>query len=94
MSEGQRVLLVEDLTTDGGSKLSFVDAIRETGASCAHTAVIFYYDIFPETIKTSQIMVLACIIYAHGGMFWPKPRRKMPMILAPWQRWKIPKQPA
>jgi orotate phosphoribosyltransferase len=52
MSEGQRVLLVEDLTTDGGSKLSFVDAIRETGASCAHTAVIFYYDIFPETIKT------------------------------------------
>lgn len=52
MSEGQRVLLVEDLTTDGGSKLSFVDAIRETGASCGHTAVIFYYDIFPETKKT------------------------------------------
>ena len=52
MAEGQRVLLVEDLTTDGGSKLSFVDAIRETGATCAHTAVIFYYDIFPETTKT------------------------------------------
>ena len=52
MTEGQRVLLVEDLTTDGGSKLSFVDAIRETGATCGHTAVIFYYDIFPETIKT------------------------------------------
>ena len=52
MSEGQRVLLVEDLTTDGGSKLSFVDAIRETGATCGHTAVIFYYDIFPETKAT------------------------------------------
>ncbi len=52
MSEGQRVLLVEDLTTDGGSKLSFVDAIRETGATCCHTAVIFYYGIFPETEKT------------------------------------------
>ena len=52
MSEGERVLLVEDLTTDGGSKLSFVDAIRETGATCGHTAVIFYYDIFPETPKT------------------------------------------
>ncbi len=52
MSEGERVLLVEDLTTDGGSKLSFVDAIRDTGASCAWTAVIFYYDIFPETEKT------------------------------------------
>ncbi len=52
MSEGERVLLVEDLTTDGGSKLSFVDAIRDTGASCGHTAVIFYYGIFPETEKT------------------------------------------
>jgi orotate phosphoribosyltransferase len=52
MNEGERVLLVEDLTTDGGSKLSFVDAIRETGATCGHTAVIFYYDIFPETEKT------------------------------------------
>lgn len=49
MTEGQRVLLVEDLTTDGGSKLSFVDAIRETGATCAHTAVIFYYGIFEGT---------------------------------------------
>ncbi len=52
MREGQRVLLVEDLTTDGGSKLSFVEAIRETGAQCAHTAVIFYYGIFPETERT------------------------------------------
>lgn len=47
MSEGQRVLLVEDLATDGGSKISFVTAIRETGAVCSHTAVIFFYDIYP-----------------------------------------------
>ena len=52
MTPGQNVLLVEDLTTDGGSKLSFIDAIRETGASCHHTAVIFSYGIFPETEKT------------------------------------------
>ncbi len=51
MTPGQRVLLVEDLTTDGGSKLSFVDAIRDTGAVCAHTAVIFNYGIFPETTQ-------------------------------------------
>jgi orotate phosphoribosyltransferase len=51
MAEGERVLLVEDLTTDGGSKLSFVDAIRQTGAECAHTAVIFYYGIFPDTTQ-------------------------------------------
>ena len=54
MSKGQRVLLVEDLTTDGGSKISFVNAIRETGATCAHTAVIFYYGIFPETEITLE----------------------------------------
>ncbi|MGK7755430.1 MULTISPECIES: orotate phosphoribosyltransferase [unclassified Roseovarius] len=52
MTDTDRVLLVEDLTTDGGSKLSFVDAIRDTGASCGHTAVIFYYGIFPETEMT------------------------------------------
>jgi len=51
MAPGQRVLLVEDLTTDGGSKLSFADAIRETEASCAHAAVLFSYGIFPETTQ-------------------------------------------
>lgn len=47
--EDQRVLLVEDLTTDGGSKLSFAQAIREAGAQIDHTLVIFYYDIFKQT---------------------------------------------
>ena len=51
MKDGQRVLLVEDLTTDGGSKISFIDAIRETGATCSHMAVIFYYGIFKNTEK-------------------------------------------
>ena len=48
LREGARVLLVEDLTTDGGSKVRFVEAIREAGGRCAHTVVVFYYDIFPE----------------------------------------------
>ena len=46
LKEGARVLLVEDLTTDGGSKISFVDAIREAGGECAHTVVVFFYDVF------------------------------------------------
>ncbi|QDL91110.1 orotate phosphoribosyltransferase [Paroceanicella profunda] len=50
--EGQRVLLVEDLTTDGGSKLRFAEAIRTAGAECAHTLVVFYYDIFKDTRPT------------------------------------------
>lgn len=49
MGEGDRVLLVEDLATDGGSKIGFVEAIRATGARCDHTAVIFSYGIFPDT---------------------------------------------
>lgn len=49
LNEGQRVLLVEDLTTDGGSKLNFVEAIRQAGGVCEHTSVVFFYDIFPRT---------------------------------------------
>lgn len=44
--EGARVLLVEDLTTDGGSKLKFAEAISSAGMNCAHTLVVFYYGIF------------------------------------------------
>jgi len=46
LREGQRVLLVEDLATDGGSKLGFAQGLREAGAECAHSFVVFYYDIF------------------------------------------------
>ena len=48
MLPGNQVLLVKDLATDGGSKISFVEGIRETGAECAHTFVIFHYGIFPQ----------------------------------------------
>jgi orotate phosphoribosyltransferase len=51
LKEGQRVLLVEDLTTDGGSKVNFINALRKAGARCEHAFVIFYYDIFPEGLK-------------------------------------------
>lgn len=47
--DNQRVLLVEDLTTDGGSKLSFAQAIRDAGAQVEHILVVFYYDIFKQT---------------------------------------------
>ncbi len=46
LKEGQRVLLVEDLATDGGSKVRFVEGLRNAGAVCDHTFVIFFYDIF------------------------------------------------
>jgi orotate phosphoribosyltransferase len=49
LAEGARVLLVEDLTTDGGSKLKFAEAIGHAGAKVSDTFAVFYYDIFPET---------------------------------------------
>jgi len=50
--DGARTLLVEDLTTDGRSKINFCKALREAGAVVEHVFVNFYYDIFPESKKT------------------------------------------
>ena len=47
--EGQRVLLVEDMTTDGRSKVNFTNALRTAGAKVEHIFVLFFYDIFPES---------------------------------------------
>jgi orotate phosphoribosyltransferase len=51
IAEGQRVLLVEDMTTDGRSKVNFCNALREAGATVEHVLVFFFYDIFPEGRK-------------------------------------------
>lgn len=51
LAEGSRVLLVEDLTTDGKSKLAFVEAIRQAGAHCDHTFSVFYYGIFKNALS-------------------------------------------
>jgi orotate phosphoribosyltransferase len=52
LAEGQRVLLVEDLASEGTSKLNFVQAIRTAGGEIAHTFVIFHYGIFPQSIES------------------------------------------
>jgi orotate phosphoribosyltransferase len=51
LEEGDRVLLVEDMTTDGRSKVNFCKALRAAGASVEHVFVFFFYDIFPESKK-------------------------------------------
>ena len=52
--EGSRVVLVEDLSTDGRSKIRFCEAMRKAGLTVEHAFVIFHYDIFPETKKTLE----------------------------------------
>jgi orotate phosphoribosyltransferase len=48
---GQRVLLVEDLATDGKSKVNFIKALRDADGTCDHCFVIFFYDIYPQAKK-------------------------------------------
>jgi orotate phosphoribosyltransferase len=52
LAEGQRVLLVEDLASEGTSKLNFVNAIRTAGGQIGHTFVIFHYGIFPQSVDS------------------------------------------
>ena len=49
LAPGARALLVEDLATDGGSKVNFCNALRAAGAQVDHCFVVFYYDIFPQS---------------------------------------------
>lgn len=52
--EGARVLLVEDLATDGGSKAKFCTALREAGAEVEHAFVVFHYGIFPQSVDAMR----------------------------------------
>ena len=52
MLEGQKVILVEDLASDGGSKILFVKALRDAGAVCEHCLVVFFYGAFPGAIES------------------------------------------
>jgi orotate phosphoribosyltransferase len=51
VQDGQRVLLVEDMTSDGGSKVNFVNALRKAGCTVEHCFVFFFYAIFPASEK-------------------------------------------
>jgi len=48
---GARVLLVEDLATDAGSKINFVNALRQAGAEVRDTLVVFHYGILPQSVQ-------------------------------------------
>ncbi|WP_034996376.1 orotate phosphoribosyltransferase [Beijerinckia mobilis] len=49
LHDGGRALLVEDLATDGGSKVNFCKALRDAGQQCDHAFVFFYYNIFAHS---------------------------------------------
>ncbi len=65
-ADGARVLLVEDLATDAGSKHVFLDALSAAGATCAHLFVIFHYGTFPKAIESLE----ARGVSLHGLATW------------------------
>jgi orotate phosphoribosyltransferase len=52
LTPGARVVLVEDLASDGASKVNFCTALREAGAEISHAFVVFFYGVFPGALKT------------------------------------------
>ena len=57
---GKNSLLVEDLITDGKSKINFVNNIRAHGIQCDLSLVVFKYNIFNDvdtTLKENNIEV-------------------------------------
>lgn len=49
LSPNARCLLVDDLTTDGLSKIGAARALRQAGATVEHVFVLFNYDIYPQS---------------------------------------------
>src|SRR5258706_6983131 len=49
--KGARVLLVEDLASDGKSKLGFIDALRRADAEVTNALVVFFYSVFPGGLE-------------------------------------------
>ena len=47
--KGQKAILIEDLSIDGGSKVIFIKAMRQAGLTVEDVFVIFYYNIFNFT---------------------------------------------
>jgi orotate phosphoribosyltransferase len=62
ISAGGRAVLVEDLATDGASKVNFLSALRRAGATVDRSVVVFYYGIFPkapEILKAAGVTLHA-----------------------------------
>jgi len=65
--EGLRVLLMDDLTTDGSSKLAFARGLRAAGAIVDHVLTVFHYDIFPGAearLKNADLKLHALATWA------------------------------
>ena len=67
LNQKDNVLLAEDLMTDGGSKLKFLDAIEKLGANVSGIFVIFNYGIIKDyyLLKKKKIDVISLTNWSH-----------------------------
>ena len=49
-------ILIEDMATDGGSKIHFIKSMRKSKLSVKDIFVIFFYDIYPSAKKNMKKM--------------------------------------
>ena len=66
--ENQKVILIEDLATDGGSKIAFIEALRNANLRVTDIFVIFFYlfficDLWSTTFVTVVIRPSIIIFY-------------------------------
>src|SRR5581483_3825301 len=89
--EGLNVLLMDDLTTDGSSKLGFARGLRAAGATVAHVLTIFYHDAFPgarERLAADGLSLHALATWADvlscddGGRLSAEDRTEVQRFLA------------
>ncbi|HVI86919.1 MAG TPA: orotate phosphoribosyltransferase [Dongiaceae bacterium] len=66
MPVGCRTLLVEDLASEGTSKVNFINAIRAAEGKVSDTLVVFHYGIFKQSTETLS----ALGVRLHGLATW------------------------
>ena len=72
--DGLRVLLMDDLTTDGASKLDFARGLRAAGATVDHVLTIFFHNAFAGTIER----LAAAQLELHALATWTETLQAMP----------------
>jgi orotate phosphoribosyltransferase len=72
--EGLRVLLMDDLTTDGASKLAFTRGLRAAGATVDHALTIFYHNAFAGALARLEEAHLTL----HALATWSEALEAMP----------------
>lgn len=67
VAPGERVLLVEDLTTDGRTKALYCAGLRRAGAAVSHAFVVFKYGIFDRVVRDLDALSIELFALATWG---------------------------